>query len=91
MNWQSVYEDAGPIILPKVQGIGDYILGRPLSLLLYCINIKWVCQVYNHHYFDLDRAKLEIADWLTVRHQEVTKDWYDEIEERDWLLEGLAE
>ncbi len=45
--------------------------------------------LWPRYYFDLNRAKLEIADWLAVRNQEVVKDWRDEIEPRDWRHEML--
>lgn len=41
------------------------------------------------YYFDLDRAQAEIADWLKVRGQQVTKSWTDHITERDWRHELL--
>ena len=49
--------------------------------------------LWPRYYFDLDRAKLEIADWLKKRHQVVTEDWREEISERDWrheLFESLG-
>lgn len=50
--------------------------------------------LWPRYYFDLDRAKMEIAAWLTVRHQEVVKDWHEELEARDWrhdLLDRIGE
>jgi len=45
--------------------------------------------LWPRYYFDLERARLEIADWLAARKQEVVKDWCDEIIERDWRHELL--
>ena len=35
------------------------------------------------YYFDLERAKLEIAEWLKARKQEVIEDWKLTEEEGD--------
>lgn len=48
-----------------------------------------LADLWPRYYFDLERAKLEIAEWLTVRHQEVVEDWRDEIQKRDWRHELL--
>lgn len=50
--------------------------------------------LWPRYYFDLDRAKLEIAAWLSVYSQEVVEDWTDEIAIRDWrheFLDSLSE
>ena len=50
--------------------------------------------LWPRYYFDLGRAKLEIAEWLIAQHQEVVEDWHDNLAERDWrhaLLDGIGE